>query len=874
MRAFDLKIPVLFFILFLSTPVFAVTAYPDPVVYQQPDGSILTLLMKGDEWIHWAETPDGFTLLSDPSGRYVYAVRDHAGNMVLSSVQANDSAIRNEAEKKFLQTLEKKLFFSETQLREMKSWYKNGGNPSDAPMTGGFPTTGTRKLLMILANFSDTPTTFTQANFINYMNQINYNGTGSFRDYYLEVSYGQLTVNTTVTVWVTLPNTHNYYGPQAKWGEFAHDAVLAANTQAGVNYADFDNNADGVVDGVAIIHQGRGQEESGNINDIWSHSWDLNSAGFPTTLDGVSVSPYTTMPEKANATSMGTIGVMCHEFGHNLGAPDFYDVNYGTNGQYDGTGDWDVMAQGSWNGFTLAGDKPAHHNAWTKIFYGWSASVLAGSGTYTLRNAQVYPDILRYNTATSNEYFLCENRQKTGFDIGIPGHGMIIYHVDGSYINAHSGSNGNDINAGSHQGLYPMSATSTTASGIMLTSGSTINTSGCPWPGTANKTTFTDATTPNSKSWAGVNTGIPLTNIVEDVGAKIITLCVLSCSSPLDPQTFTATAVSSSQINLLWTQNSSSNPVMVAFSSTPTFGTPVNGTSYVAGNAITGGGTVLYNGSNTSFNHINLTVNTTYYYKAWSLLPGTAYSPGVTTVATTFCGAITVLPFSEGFEASATTPACWSEENANPSWLYITGAGQGFPVAAHTGTRNACLKDQSPTDNLNKLITPVFDLSGYATVQLTFWHTQALWTPDQDELKIYYRNSNGGAWNLLQSYLSNITTWTQETIVLPSLTSYYQVGFEGNAKYGYGVCIDDISLQIPGTWLGGISGTPNNWNVAGNWGDGVVPTSGTNVYIPLRLNQPIVTAGATCNDLTIEAGAGIIINAGIQLIVNGNVLVK
>ena len=142
------------------------------------------------------------------------------------------------------------------------------GNTTKAALSAGFPSTGTRKLLVILANFSNTTTTYPQANFDNYMNQVNYNGTGSFRDYYLEVSYGQLTINTTVTIWVTLSNTHDSYGPEAMWGQFALDAITAANNQTSVNFADFDNNSDGIVDGVAIFHQGRGQEESGSTLDI------------------------------------------------------------------------------------------------------------------------------------------------------------------------------------------------------------------------------------------------------------------------------------------------------------------------------------------------------------------------------------------------------------------------------------------------------------------------------------------------------------------------------------------------------------------------------------------------------------------------------
>ncbi len=521
-------------LVYLITPPesIAVTAKPGPVEYTQPDGSKIMLLLKGDEHIHWATTLDGYTILSNATGTYVYAAIQPDGKLGFSAVQANDPGKRAPAETTFLQTLSKGLFFSKDQIAEMKAFGLKGKN-SDAPMIGGFPTTGVRKLLMILANFSNTTTTYLQSDFNNYMNQVNYNGTGSFRDYYLEVSYGLLTVNTTVTIWVVLPHTHDYYGPDPMWGDFAYDAVVAANNQAAVNYAEYDNNSDGVVDGVAIIHQGRGQEESGNTNDIWSHSWELSSAGFTVaqrTFDGVLVDAYTTMPEKMGPSSMGNIGVMCHEFGHNLGAPDFYDVDYSTGGQYEGTGDWDCMAGGTWNG--ASGTKPAHHNAWTKNYFGWTTPVvLTTAQTVLLRNAQVYQDVVKYNTTSSNEYFIVENRQQTGFDVGIPGHGLIIYHADGNYITAHLSNN--DINVSSHQGFYPMAANSTTANGIMSSPG-TINSSGCPWPGTTSETTFTDASMPNAKSWAGVNTALPLINIVENTVSKEVNFCFISCAPSLN----------------------------------------------------------------------------------------------------------------------------------------------------------------------------------------------------------------------------------------------------------------------------------------------------------------------------------------------------
>ena len=828
-----------------QNPSMAITALPKPINYSQPDGTTLTINLKGDERIHWSETTDGYTLLSNKDGAYVYAIKDKKGFLTFSDIIAHNSENRNSNELAFLQNISKNFRFSDEQIKEMRQSVLPVNINRKGTTMGGFPTTGTRKMLMILANFSNTTTTIPQSSFNNYMNQANYNGTGSFKDYYLEVSYGQLTVNSTVTIWVTLPNTHNYYGPDSKWGEFAYDAVVAANNQANVNYAEYDNDGDGYVDGIAIIHQGPGQESTANTNDIWSHSWDLISAGYnpsQLTFDGVIVNSYTTQPElMGTSSSISTIGVMCHEFGHNLGAPDFYDTDYNTGGQYDGTGNWDIMSGGSWNG--NSGDKPAHHNPWTKIFFQWSTpTLLTTAQNVTVLNNQTTNQIYKYNTTSSNEYFLAVNQQQTGFNSAIPGHGMIIYHVDGNYITDHM--NNNDINAGSHQGLYVKAANSTNASGVSTSSN--INTTGAPFPGTSNETSFTDATTPNSKSWAGANTNLPLINISES--SNNINFCFISCASPDDPTNFTATAVSTSQINLSWGLNTNSNPVIIAYSTSPTFGIPVTGTTYNAGSTIAGGGTVIYNGSATSFNHLNLNSNTTYYYKAWSILTGTTYSSGVTTNATTLCGVISTFPYNEGFENGGIIPNCWSQVNVTGTLNYTfrAGSASGTPSSAHTGSYNANLYEGTyGTNNVTQLITPGFDISQLGSPTLSFWHYQNAWGGDQDELRVYYRTSPTGSWNLLNSYTASVSSWTQQTIALPAASSTYYIAFEGTEKYGYGICIDDIS--ITGV-VSALQVSPSNQNIAAAAGSTNFTVTTTNAWTAVS-NQTwcTVTASGTGN---------------------------
>ena len=159
---------------------------------------------------------------------------------------------------------------------------------------------------------------------------------------------------------------------------------------------------------------------------------------------------------------------------------------------------------------------------------------------------------------------------------------------------------------------------------------------------------------------------------------------------------------------------------------------------------------------------------------------------------------ISTFPWTEGFENGGVIPTCWTQEQVNSSgvdWTFVTGNGGSNPAAAHGGTKNACLKDASSADNKTRLITPSLNLTLVSSPQLKFWHTQQFWSPDQDQLTVFYRTSANGTWTQLSTYTASITTWTQEIILLPSPSSTYYIAFEGNAKYGYGVCVDDVEVS-------------------------------------------------------------------------------
>lgn len=256
-----------------------------------------------------------------------------------------------------------------------------------------------------------------------------------------------------------------------------------------------------------------------------------------------------------------------------------------------------------------------------------------------------------------------------------------------------------------------------------------------------------------------------------------------------NPVNFIVDAVDKFSVGLSWEKNVNGDAVMVAWSTNSNFGIPYG--TYNIGDYIAGGGTVLYNGFLTNALHLGLDMGEKYFYKAWSVFASGSYSDGVIT------SAVTQSILFEDFENGGVIPSGWSQlyENGNVSWLYQDGGQNGFPASAHSGSYNAFLYDETQEDDKTKLITPEIDFGGITNnTKLTFWHFMENWESDQDELRVFYKTSVSESWNLLTTYQLDVNVWTERVITLPNPNSTYYVAFEGNAKYGYGVCIDDIKI--------------------------------------------------------------------------------
>jgi M6 family metalloprotease-like protein len=259
----------------------------------------------------------------------------------------------------------------------------------------------------------------------------------SMYNYYKEASYGRISLRGEVFGWYRSTENSSFYGkdsvPNDVAGghiddangpifELAREAVQLANN--GVDFSRYDNNGDGKVDHIAIVFAGNPQAWSTVADDIWSHRWIIQPAER---VDGVRVENYTMQSEN------NRIATYAHEFGHDLGLPDLYDIN----NRQEFAGHWDLMASGTRLNDGLT---PPHFSSWTKLKLGWipQASVQTVPRNQTERitmyalnqsPSDFTPSTVKVQV-TNNTYYLIEARRPVGYDSGLPDNGVLIYWCD------------------------------------------------------------------------------------------------------------------------------------------------------------------------------------------------------------------------------------------------------------------------------------------------------------------------------------------------------------------------------------------------------------------------------------------------------------
>ena len=444
-----------------SLTTWAAKAESIPVQVRQADGSVITVILRGDEHINWYTTLDGVLLVQGADNNYYIGKVEKSGNLIATKQLAHEALIRSQVERNLIAKQDKEKFFAYVNkiAEESENAYNN------SPLTRGpiidsgyggvpyFPHTGSPKALVILAEFQDTTFTIqdTKKVFTNYlMNEehftdsrygqnLNYKGV---RGYFKDCSYGQFTPIFDVVGPIKLPKAHDVYGAgNDRMDLLFADACAAVDDL--VDFTKYDANNDGIVDLVYIIYAGHSANTSGNKDtNIWPKSGTIIISNK---FDGKSIRRYGVSNElngsdqtSKNNKKINGIGLFCHEFSHTLGLPDIYAIDKKAKNQDDqGMEFWDLMDGGT---EVRNGRVPASYLAWEREVMGWMKidELKNDSSIKNLKSidngGKAYKIV---NPNNSNEYIVLQSMQKgawnQGWGDGTYGKGLLAYRVSYPY---------------------------------------------------------------------------------------------------------------------------------------------------------------------------------------------------------------------------------------------------------------------------------------------------------------------------------------------------------------------------------------------------------------------------------------------------------
>lgn len=393
------------------------------------NGTQVSVELRGDEYLSWWEGTDGTAYRTTATDENVFEAFD------LEAQKPAAAARRARTEQGRVARLAR---------------VKNSLKGADDKMRGlgGDHITykGVKKGLVVLVDFKNKK--FADGHDLEYYKNV-INGkdfsdeeegyVGSVRDYFLAQSNGQFELDFDVVGPVTMSKNYGYYGNDGAYqkDEKVYEMIKEAcdGIKDQVNLKNYDWDGDGEADQVFFLYAGLGQASGGSAGTIWPHEselryWPCGVLSYPTGKINTYACANELQPETQGSSryiSAG-IGTICHEFSHCLGFADMYDT---TGGGGYGMSVFDVMDQGSYNG---NGFVPCNYTAFERIYAGWVEPIEL-IDTATVKDMKSVSDygrpFIMYNYKNTNEYFLLENRQNTGWDKGLYGsNGLLIVHVN------------------------------------------------------------------------------------------------------------------------------------------------------------------------------------------------------------------------------------------------------------------------------------------------------------------------------------------------------------------------------------------------------------------------------------------------------------
>lgn len=519
----------------------AVPAKPGLMTMTNADGSTVEVRLIGDERHHQYFTADGY-LLAEQDGNFYYATVDGTGAVLSSGLIARASGNRTAQDRAFLANIDKEAtLVALNEALEARSENAPMRNPGLFPESR-FPGKGKQKGLVVLVEYTDVK--FQVSNpydyFYRMLNEDNfsdYGGTGSAHQFFYENSMGQFDCDFDVYGPITLSRNQAYYGGNGWSGDDQNPEQMAYEAcqqlDATVDFTEYDRDNDGYIDNVFVFYAGRGEASGGGSNTVWPHSWTVSAGmGYSPQFDGVYLDRYACSNEWEGTRPDG-VGTFVHEFSHVMGLPDLYATSYTSSFT---PGAWSAMDYGPYNN---GGCTPPNYGAFERYALEWAEPVVVNSAmnavlpVITTNVCGIIP------SSDPNEYFLLENRQQEGWDAYVPGHGMLIWHVQ---YNTSVWASNKVNNTPSHQYVDIEEADGTQTESSRA---------GDAFPGTSHKTSFTGTTNPAMKTWSGVALNYPITDIAENNG--IITFKVLGGAPEIEAPVIEITDNTAESFTINWT---------------------------------------------------------------------------------------------------------------------------------------------------------------------------------------------------------------------------------------------------------------------------------------------------------------------------------
>lgn len=433
----------------------AVPAKPGFVSFTQPDGTVIKIMMVGDEYGHMIYSEGGL-LLVDVEGVLEYAQFDKNGypqgsgiiakadneHLARSLMLQTDESLEKWAEK--LNAERNSLISEKTVQREVAKRLEEGEDKNRlVPMNFGrwnvtFPVFGEQKGLVILVEYQDVEFQYGDYDYFNRMlNEEGFSDHGSLgsaRDWFISNSNGHFRPEFDVYGPVKLPNDRRHYGKNIQSGRDnrAYEmAIHACNLlDEEVDFSQYDRDNDGLIDNVFIFYAGEGEHESGIADTVWPHSWDVMSAAPNATylFDGVQLNHYACSCEHPLRYDRADgIGTFVHEFSHVMGLPDLYVTEYNGGNVPFTPGPWSVLDYGSYNNDGLT---PPNYSSYERCALGWLEFQPFTAGQMEIPELSLTNVAYALPTENSTEFYFFENRQQQGNDEFLPGHGMLVWHID------------------------------------------------------------------------------------------------------------------------------------------------------------------------------------------------------------------------------------------------------------------------------------------------------------------------------------------------------------------------------------------------------------------------------------------------------------